>query len=133
MEQSGSTKQLYDDQSLQFWMAPGRSIVTSAAPKQEFFDVQLIDHEYGFELDQRPETWNERVHDMTWLRDRFSDFHPAIRAILTEAQSYWKWRLTHISVSALPSWTSKNGRVVLVGDSAHSMVGRPYRTAVSAC
>jgi salicylate hydroxylase len=120
MERSVATKELYD---LQVFMSPGRSIVASTTPKRELYDVQLIDHEYGFELDHRPEIWNERVHDMTWLRNRFGDFDPAVRAILAEAQSYWKWRITDVTASALPSWTSKNGKVVLVGDSAHAMVG----------
>ena len=124
MEKSAATKELYDDPSLQFLMSPGRSTVASTCPKQGIYDLQFIDHEYGFELDTRPELWNERVNDMTWLRKRFEDFNPAIRMILAEAQSYWKWRLTHIPASALSSWTSKRGKVVLIGDAAHGMVRR---------
>ncbi len=123
MERSAAAKELYNDPSLQFFMSPGRSIVASTIPKQGLFDVQLIDHEYGFELDDRPETWNESAHDMSWLRNRFRDFDPVVRAILAEAQTYWKWRLSVVPVSALSSWTSKNGRVMLVGDAAHAMVG----------
>lgn len=120
MEQTAATKRLYDDPRLQFWMSPGRCVVASAALKRDVYDIQLIDHEYGFEQDARPETWNERIYDLSWLRDRFSDYDPAVQAILAECQSYWKWRLAEIA--GLPSWSSEDGKIVLLGDSAHAMV-----------
>jgi salicylate hydroxylase len=114
------TKQLYDDPSLQLWLAPGRHSIATAVPKRNEYDIQMTDHEYGFEPDGSVGTWNERITDLNWLRDRFKDFNPAIRIILAEATSCWKWRLAESA--ALLSWTSENGRVVLLGDSCHAMV-----------
>jgi salicylate hydroxylase len=120
MEKNPLTKQLYDDPSLQLWLAPGRHSIARAVPKRDEYDIQVTDHGYGFEPDGSVGTWNERITDLSWLRDRFKDFNPAIRAILAEATSCWKWRIAE--TAALPSWTSEDGRVVLVGDSCHAMV-----------
>ena len=120
MEKDRSTKELYDDPNLQIWLAPGRHSIAQAVPERHEYDMQLTDHQYGFEPDGSIGTWNERITDMGWLRDRFKDFNPAVRAILAEASSCWKWRLAESA--ALPSWTSESGRVVLLGDSCHAMV-----------
>ncbi len=101
-------------------MSPGRSVVASSILKRDLYDIQLIDHEYGFELDKQPETWNERIYDMSWLRERFKDYEPAIQTILAAGDSYWKWRLAESA--PLSSWVSKNGRIILVGDAVHAMV-----------
>ena len=71
--------------NLHLIVSPGRSIVASAVPKQELYDMQLTDHECRFEANGRPEIWNERVHDVTLLRNRFDDLDLATRLILAEA------------------------------------------------
>lgn len=120
MDKNPLTEELYNDLSLQLWLAPGRHSIATAVPKLNQYDMQVTDHEYGFEADGSVGTWNERITDLTWLRDRYKDFNPAIRTILGEATSCWKWRLAESAT--LPSWTSENGRVVLLGDSCHAMV-----------
>ncbi len=120
MDEQPATKHLHDDPSVQIWMAPGRHIVASPAPKQGIYDAHFTDHEYGFESDGSVGTWNERIDDMAWIRDRFKDHDPAVRAMLKGAESCWKWRLAE--AARLPSWTSTGGRVVLVGDSCHAML-----------
>jgi salicylate hydroxylase len=114
------TKQLYEDPSLQLWLAPGRHSIATAVHRRNEYDLQVTDHEYGFEPDGSVGTWNERITDMDWLRERFKDFDPAIVAILAKATSCWKWRLAESA--ALPSWTSESGMVVLLGDSCHAML-----------
>jgi hypothetical protein len=81
MERSAATEILYDNPSLQVWMGPGRTNVSSTTTKRQLYDVQITDHDYGFELNHRPEAWNERVYNMTWLHHRFSDFKQTVRAI----------------------------------------------------
>ncbi len=99
-------------------MRPGRQAVASSVPKRGIYDIQFTDHEYGFGPKGEVDTWNERIEDLTWLRSRFKDFHPAVRSLLLKAKSCWKWRLAEIP--ALPSWTSGNGRIVLLSDAAHA-------------
>jgi len=120
MDGNPLTKQLYEDHSLQLWLAPGRHSIATAVPKRNEYDIQIIDHEYGFEPDGSVGTWNERITNMDWLRDRFKDFDPAIVTILAEATTCWKWRLAESAT--LPSWTSESGTVVLLGDSCHAML-----------
>ena len=120
MEKHPLTKQLYDDPCLQIWLAPGRHSIASSVPKRNEYDMQMTDHEYGFESDGSVGTWNERITDMSWLRKRFEDFNPAIQTIMAEATSCWKWRLAESAT--MPSWTGESGRVVLLGDSCHAMV-----------
>jgi salicylate hydroxylase len=120
MENDPSTLTLFQDSSLQMWMGPGRHIVGCSVPKQGIYDIQFTDREYGSGVHGETGIWNERIQDLTWLRSRFEDFHPAIRTILLRAESCWKWRLAEIP--ALPSWISENGRVVLLGDAAHAML-----------
>lgn len=120
MEKHPLTKALYDDLSIQIWLGPGRHSIASAVPKRHEYDMQLTDHEYGFEPDGSVGTWHERITDLHWLRSRFKEFNPAVRLVLAEATSCWKWRLAESA--ALPSWTSASGRVVLLGDSCHAMV-----------
>lgn len=100
--------------------SPGRNIVASPAPFQNLFDMQFSDAEYAFDEDAHPEIPNEQIGDLTWLRDRFSDHHDGIRKALGIATSAFKWRFREVS-SDLPSWSSHDGRVVLLGDAAHAM------------
>lgn len=58
--------------------------------------MQLIDHEYTVAKDPRPEVLNERVRDLGYLKDRFSDFEPAVRKLIEVAESAFKWRLVEV-------------------------------------
>ena len=53
---------------------------------------------------------------------QFSMFDDAIRGVFAHADSCAKWNL--IELPPLPAWSSKNGRVMLLGDAAHAMVSR---------
>lgn len=95
-------------------VAPARSIFASPAPHQNTYDLQLIDHEYTRDQDPHSEILTERVRDLSWVKQRFSDFDPATRKAIDMAESAFKWRL--VEVFDLPSWSSKNSKIVLLGD-----------------
>ncbi|CZT22020.1 uncharacterized protein RCC_07889 [Ramularia collo-cygni] len=103
-------------------VAPARSIFASPSPSQNTYDLQFIDHEYTQAQDPNPAALTERVRDLSWIKERFSDFDPATRKALDLAESAFKWRL--VEVFDLPSWSSKNSKVVLLGDACHAMT--PY-------
>ncbi|ETN45985.1 uncharacterized protein HMPREF1541_00167 [Cyphellophora europaea CBS 101466] len=104
------------------WGAPGRVSVTGAGPAKGPFDLQMIDVDYPISKDPNPNIRLGWVQDMSWLRERFADHVPGFGMILDRAERYYKWRL--VEVSGLPSWSSKGGKVVLIGDASHAMT--PY-------
>jgi salicylate hydroxylase len=96
---------------------PGCSIFASPAPFQGTFDVQLFVHDYPASEDPSPR--NGYIRGLQFLRERFSSFHPAVGKALASTDSAYKWRLA--TCSGVPSWSHKNGKVVLVGDAIHGM------------
>ena len=100
--------------------SPRRNIVSSPAPYQNLFDLQFGDAEYTIEKDPHPDIPNETIPDLTWLRERFSDHSEGIRKALHIATSAFKWRFREVNPD-LPSWSTSNGRIVLLGDAAHAM------------
>lgn len=100
-------------------IAPGRSIFASPAPAEGVFDMQFIDHEYTLEQDPNSSQPTERIYDLVWLRQRWSDHSAAHRKALDIASSAFKWRF--VEVFGLPSWSNAKGNVVLVGDACHAM------------
>lgn len=65
--------------------------------------------------------WNEPAN-IDEMNKTFENYDPVIKKALSYVDSALKWVLADIP--SLPRWRSKNGRVVLVGDAAHSML--PY-------
>ncbi|KAI1500535.1 hypothetical protein F5X99DRAFT_385709 [Biscogniauxia marginata] len=62
--------------------------------------------------------WDERG-DLGFVRARFADACPELRAALGAATACDRWKLAEMP--ELPRWTSEGGRVLLLGDSAHAM------------
>ncbi|KAF2168202.1 hypothetical protein M409DRAFT_21647 [Zasmidium cellare ATCC 36951] len=62
--------------------------------------------------------WDEQG-DINFVRQAFSTACPDLRAMLEKATSCDRWRLAELP--DLPRWTSRHGKIVLLGDSAHAM------------
>ena len=60
----------------------------------------------------------------------FADWHPAITTMLSLAESCTKWTIAELP--PLPSWSSNDGHVVLLGDSAHAMTPHAASGAATA-
>ncbi|CAK4034829.1 FAD NAD(P)-binding domain-containing [Lecanosticta acicola] len=74
---------------------------------------------YGLpEADENPRLYDEHG-DLEMVRRHYVNYDAATRAALKLAKSCDRWRLTEMP--DLPSWTSKHGRLILLGDSAHAM------------
>jgi hypothetical protein len=63
--------------------------------------------------------WNKAA-SVDEIQQRFHDFDPIAKAILSQARDCKSWALAE--VPRLPSWRSKSGKVVLIGDAAHGML-----------
>lgn len=69
----------------------------------------------------KPGVWNE-PGNVEEMRRTYADFDPTIRKLLSKVKSCLRWTLADLP--PLPSWVSKSGKVVLIGDAAHATV--PY-------
>ncbi|KAI9688032.1 MAG: hypothetical protein M1820_010320 [Bogoriella megaspora] len=62
--------------------------------------------------------WDEHG-DIEHVRRVFSNANRGLHALLRHGTSCDRWKVTE--VPDLPRWTSKHGRILLIGDSAHGM------------
>ncbi|EME43525.1 hypothetical protein DOTSEDRAFT_174406 [Dothistroma septosporum NZE10] len=122
VKQDPELRAMLDGNHVFVTVSPGRSVVGCPAAHQDLMDMQYIDHEYSLRGDPHPNHHTMRIYDLSWLRERYSDHGLAIRKFLEQADETFKWRLTE--VKGVPSWSSSNGKVVLLGDAVHGMV--PY-------
>lgn len=63
--------------------------------------------------------WNKAA-SVDEIQQRFHDFDPVAKAILSQARDCKSWALAE--VPRLPRWRTKSGKVVLIGDAAHGML-----------
>jgi hypothetical protein len=64
------------------------------------------------------ESWKQNIR---LFKERFRDFAPAIQKILSYVEEAEVWKITDTTP---PSWVSKSGRIILIGDAAHAIL--PY-------
>lgn len=57
--------------------------------------------------------------DIAFVRQRFEGICPPLSAVLKLATKCDRWKIAQIP--NLPRWTSRTGRTILLGDSAHAM------------
>jgi salicylate hydroxylase len=58
-----------------------------------------------------------RKQNIEQFKGYFKDFAPAIQKLLSYMKDAYVWRMME---TITPSWVSKSGKVVLVGDAAHA-------------
>jgi 6-hydroxynicotinate 3-monooxygenase len=81
-----------------------------SAGREVAFTTSIADDDWA------EESWNS-AGDPEILRAAFADFHPTVRAILDAVERVNKWALH--TRAPLDCWS--HGRVVLIGDAAHTM------------
>ncbi|KAN0104053.1 FAD/NAD(P)-binding domain containing protein [Hyaloscypha variabilis] len=101
-----------------FWMGPQHLVI--AGPSSD-------DDQYSMALYHPGNTgtageW-KKPGDLAHMRETFKDFALPMRKILDLVDSSVVWKV--VEVPLLPSWISKGGNVVVIGDAAHGMT--PYQ------
>jgi salicylate hydroxylase len=101
-----------------FWMGPQHLVI--AAPSSD-------EAQYSMALYHPGDTgtagdW-KRPGSLAHMRAAFKEFAQPMRKILDIVDSSVVWKV--VEVSPLPSWISKGGNVVIIGDAAHGMT--PYQ------
>ena len=105
-----------------FWMGPQHLVI--AAPSSD-------DDQYSMALYHPGNTgtagdW-KKPGDLVHMRETFKDFALPMRKLLDGVDSSVVWKV--VEVPPIPSWISKVGNVVIIGDAAHGMT--PYQGQVS--
>jgi 2-polyprenyl-6-methoxyphenol hydroxylase-like FAD-dependent oxidoreductase len=100
------------------WWGTDRHIVIyyTTKSKSELYFVTSVPEEAGW---MTKESWSAKG-DVEELRAAYGDFHQDVRNVLNACPDCHKWAI--LEREPLPNWS--DGRVVLLGDSAHPMT--PY-------
>jgi 2-polyprenyl-6-methoxyphenol hydroxylase-like FAD-dependent oxidoreductase len=100
------------------WWGTDRHIVIyyTTKSKSELYFVTSVPEEAGW---MTKESWSAKGN-VEELRAAYGDFHQDVRNVLDACPDCHKWAI--LEREPLPSWS--DGRVVLLGDSAHPMT--PY-------
>ncbi|KAI9745685.1 MAG: hypothetical protein M1818_001219 [Claussenomyces sp. TS43310] len=104
--------------SLDFWMGPQHLVIAGPSSDEDQYSIALYHPgDTGTARD-----W-KKPGDLVHMRDTFKDFAPPMRKVLDIVDSAVVWKV--VEVPPLPSWVSKGGKVVIIGDAAHGMT--PYQ------
>ncbi|KAK4501850.1 hypothetical protein PRZ48_007659 [Zasmidium cellare] len=100
------------------WVGQGKYAIGRYAPKLDkawlVFDIR---GEPAAEQDR--ELWAESGN-LNHIRTSFSGCCASLKSALSSANRCDRWNLAHLP--ELPHWRSPNGRLILLGDSAHAML-----------
>jgi salicylate hydroxylase len=119
MYQNEITRAMYEDHSLGVWVGPNSWALTSTAPHQEVYDMQVLLQGFADSgRDPNPDKHLELLENLNMVGDQLDAWTPFYRDIWSKVTKFLKWRLVEAPLD-LPSALSPNGRVVIVGDAYH--------------
>ncbi|GKZ39904.1 hypothetical protein AbraIFM66950_001561, partial [Aspergillus brasiliensis] len=96
------------------WVGDERFVVGRKPRKSEFWSGLFgLKHDDG-----QASMWSEDG-DITLVRQRFEGICPPLSAVLNLATKCDRWKIAQMP--NIPRWTSRTGRTILLGDSAHAM------------
>jgi salicylate hydroxylase len=131
MESDPELKRLYENPSTISWWGDRRNIIAGPIWPRSCYDLHLtatIDFQLPQELEQiragdisTRKTWTGPLAPelVSKVREAFADFDPVIGKMLQGVDNLWHWLISE--TPPLPTWSSENKKVVLVGDAAHSL------------
>lgn len=114
MNQDPQTAELLVDPNSSAWIGPGRHVMTYPIRQGAMYNLVMCHPGHA-----TPGVWTE-PGSVEEMRSMYADFDPVIRKIIAKVNSCLKWTLADLP--PLKSWSSKTGKVVLIGDAAHATV-----------
>ena len=105
---------LFEDENMNFWMGPKTYVICASLPSYCACAVMVG----SLDTTMMSGRWEEGG-DAELVRDRTQMFNATVRKLVQSADIAGSWRI--IELPHLDSWTSKSGKVLLVGDAAHAM------------
>ncbi|GAD99320.1 hypothetical protein MYCGRDRAFT_54325 [Paecilomyces variotii No. 5] len=116
-------KELIEKLTMEVWMAHNAYIITYPISAGKDFNLVLSHH--------RPEKLRATELDVPIeeMRNEYKDFDPRIKRIVDMIPNTSRWPL--MVTGPLPTWSSPQKNVVLMGDAAHSMVNHMAQGAAT--
>lgn len=113
------TAELISTDNAQLFMGPKRALLAYPIAGGELYNIAItaLDTNNGSDND-RVGRWNDPV-DPSELKRLFHDFCPQVQSLLSLVETCTKWTIAE--VPTLKTWSTKSGKVVLLGDAAHAM------------
>ncbi len=108
------TAELMTDVNAIAWMGPGRHVMAYPLRKGAMYNLVMCHPGQA-----KPGEWNV-PGDVEQMKAMYADFGALIRKVITKVTSCLRWTLADLP--PLPTWLSKSGKSVLIGDAAHAMV-----------
>ncbi|WPB01519.1 uncharacterized protein RHO25_006145 [Cercospora beticola] len=97
------------------WLGPSRHVIIYPAENGKIYAVNGTHPAHNDSAGE----WNKPAN-VAEIQAKFNDFDPALQGLLAKVRDCKSWALAE--VPRLPRWTSKSGKVVLIGDAAHGML-----------
>ncbi|KAH0844730.1 hypothetical protein AYO21_01950 [Fonsecaea monophora] len=119
------TAALLENDSLQVWAGEFKHLIGYPFANGRFYNLVLTVPDDG----EAPLGRYNEPGDVSEMQQVFKDFNDTVQAVLNAVDDCAKWVLAELP--PLPSWSSPNGRVVLVGDACHAMVPHAASGAVA--
>ncbi|KEF52263.1 uncharacterized protein A1O9_11503 [Exophiala aquamarina CBS 119918] len=115
MMRDEETAKLMASTDTQAWFGPSRFLVGYPISNNTRFNLAMV---APLEDDTPVTAWNH-PGDTNELRAQFSDFSPLVQKLTGLVEQCAKWMIAEIP--KLNAWSSRSGRIVLLGDAAHAM------------
>lgn len=110
-----ATSDIINDQNQLSWAGHNKHIIGYPVAQGELYNLVLVVPET---TDAPIAAYNQDA-SVAEMRREFSGWHDSIETMLSLARSCSKWTLAELP--PLPTWTSEDGGVVLLGDACHAM------------
>jgi salicylate hydroxylase len=115
MESDPLTAHLMTDINANAWIGPDHHIMAYPIGRGAMYNL-VMSHPDG---SAEAGTWNSSGV-LQEMRDHYADFDSVIQRVLSKVTSCLNWKIADLP--PLPTWVSKSGKVVLLGDACHAMV-----------
>lgn len=116
------TAEMITGSNTQAFFGPGRAIICYPISAGKLFNLAIISHPNTNEREVKDTPpigrWNEPANLQDFC-DLFKDFCPSVQKLTGLVKDCTRWTIAE--VPDLKNWSSRSGKTVLLGDSAHAM------------
>jgi salicylate hydroxylase len=114
MRENSALQSLLDEPVAMYWVGPKAHVIGYPISNGDVYNFVLCDSSTP------PVGLISKVVPLAELQSRFRDWEPTVRQLIDLVPEALKWQLSEIEEQ--PTWVSKSGKVVVIGDASHAMV-----------